>query len=163
MFYCNECGQKAGWPIGTIMQSRGACEICDKPALCNDVPSSHLPPARKKETTMGKQPGSPDEDAGFVEGDMMRTRCFTPKAEIPPNHVHVAVVGSPRSGKTTLALILKKALVEAGFKVSLEDEDSEGWYLESEMQDKRADLLQKRQPEIVIKQVQIPRSAIRGG
>lgn len=43
MFYCNKCGEKRGWPTDTLFKSGGACEICGKRAVCNDVPSKYLP------------------------------------------------------------------------------------------------------------------------
>lgn len=30
------------------MKSRGACEVCKEPAVCNDVPSSALPPTKDR-------------------------------------------------------------------------------------------------------------------
>jgi len=41
MFYCDECRVAKGWPDG-IVKSQGNCEICNRPAICNNVPSSHL-------------------------------------------------------------------------------------------------------------------------
>jgi hypothetical protein len=50
MFYCDDCGRKNKWPIGTLSRSQGPCEICHKipSSPCNDVPSSLLPPAPKQ-------------------------------------------------------------------------------------------------------------------
>lgn len=42
MFYCTECQVNNDWPEGWL-KSYGPCEICDKPAYCNDVPSKYLP------------------------------------------------------------------------------------------------------------------------
>lgn len=42
MFYCNGCQQEKDWPK-SIGQSIGKCEICEKQALCYDVPSGQLP------------------------------------------------------------------------------------------------------------------------
>jgi hypothetical protein len=44
MFYCEKCGKKNQWPTDFfIPQSHGPCEMCGRPALCFDVPSSRLP------------------------------------------------------------------------------------------------------------------------
>jgi len=42
MFYCDECAKKRGWPE-SFMKSKGPCEICDRVAVCNDIPSGALP------------------------------------------------------------------------------------------------------------------------
>jgi hypothetical protein len=42
MFYCDDCATKNGWPE-TYSKSKGLCEVCRKPAICNDRPSSSLP------------------------------------------------------------------------------------------------------------------------
>jgi len=42
MFYCEDCRREKDWPA-SFMTSKGKCEICDKVAICNDVPSSDLP------------------------------------------------------------------------------------------------------------------------
>jgi hypothetical protein len=43
MFYCEACRAKNDWP-GTIIGSRGTCEVCGKgPQICHDVPTAHLP------------------------------------------------------------------------------------------------------------------------
>lgn len=47
MFYCDPCGDDRGWPTDTLMRSRGRCEMCQRPADCNDVPSSRLPSPRR--------------------------------------------------------------------------------------------------------------------
>lgn len=52
MFYCNPCGQERGWPINTPSTSHGACELCGKGGVCNDVASKHLPlPAANQDGT----------------------------------------------------------------------------------------------------------------
>lgn len=44
MFYCRACGEARKWPTyGGIGRSLGMCEICQKRAICWDVPSSRLP------------------------------------------------------------------------------------------------------------------------
>ncbi len=43
MFYCDPCAEPRGWPTGTLMRSHGPCEVCGTAAVCNDVPSGHLP------------------------------------------------------------------------------------------------------------------------
>lgn len=52
MYYCDICAEKCGWPV-TIFKSRGHCEICTKPARCNDFPASELPPPRTYRQTQG--------------------------------------------------------------------------------------------------------------
>lgn len=42
MFYCDECGEKKGWPCG-LSDSYGPCEVCGKSAACNSVKSKNLP------------------------------------------------------------------------------------------------------------------------
>lgn len=43
MFYCEECGNKRGWPTWMTGRSGGACELCRRHADCLDVPSDGLP------------------------------------------------------------------------------------------------------------------------
>jgi hypothetical protein len=47
MFYCDACGKERGWPHDDLLipVSRGRCEVCGQVRACNDVPTSHLPPA----------------------------------------------------------------------------------------------------------------------
>lgn len=66
MFYCDECAEPRGWPTGTLMRSRGACEVCKTQADCNDTPSGRLPmntPAAAaslpKELTLALKPLDP--------------------------------------------------------------------------------------------------------
>lgn len=43
MFYCDSCAQKNKWPTDFFLpRSRGPCEVCEKVAVCNDVPSERL-------------------------------------------------------------------------------------------------------------------------
>jgi hypothetical protein len=42
MFYCNPCAEECGWPQ-TMAKSSGRCEVCEKGAVCNDLPSRLLP------------------------------------------------------------------------------------------------------------------------
>jgi hypothetical protein len=63
MFYCEPCRKKNDWPE-SWSKSQGACEMCNKLARCNDVPSSALPmPTRrvrvvksKKRVVVARQP-----------------------------------------------------------------------------------------------------------
>ena len=48
MFYCDECRKKNNWPDSVLFKSYGPCEMCGKPAICNDVPSSKLPLSKAK-------------------------------------------------------------------------------------------------------------------
>lgn len=48
MFFCGDCAENHGYPEN-FMKSHGPCEICGRTALCNDVPSKYLPPAKGKE------------------------------------------------------------------------------------------------------------------
>lgn len=41
MFYCKECEKKEDWPSG-FFKSYGRCEVCEKSALCSDIPSKTL-------------------------------------------------------------------------------------------------------------------------
>ena len=50
MFYCNDCAEKYEYPT-SIGKSVGKCEVCDKEAACNDVPSSQLPPPKQQKIT----------------------------------------------------------------------------------------------------------------
>ena len=43
MRYCNECGKKQDWPLDTLMQVFGPCELCSKTQGCNDIHHSQLP------------------------------------------------------------------------------------------------------------------------
>jgi len=42
VFYCDECRKAKDWPE-SIGKSVGKCEMCEKKAVCNDVPSRLLP------------------------------------------------------------------------------------------------------------------------
>jgi hypothetical protein len=42
MFYCEECRKSTGWPERLLHRSWGACEICGRVGICNDVPTSNL-------------------------------------------------------------------------------------------------------------------------
>lgn len=56
MFYCDPCGTERGWPVDVFFgASYGSCEICRKPRVCNDVPSSHLPPPKRVESGAPKE------------------------------------------------------------------------------------------------------------
>lgn len=49
MFYCDDCANKNKWPSYYGMsQSRGPCEVCGKVRACYDVPSSALPPPKRR-------------------------------------------------------------------------------------------------------------------
>lgn len=51
MFFCEECRAKNKWPEG-FMKSQGPCEICGEVAICNHIPSRHLPiPGKTMEET----------------------------------------------------------------------------------------------------------------
>ena len=50
MFICNECLKDFRNPE-SFMKSLGACEMCNKRAVCNDIPSSAL--KEKKEVPDG--------------------------------------------------------------------------------------------------------------
>lgn len=53
MFYCDPCAKKYEWPE-TLTISYGPCEMCDKTAACNEMPSRLLPePRRRNETNEG--------------------------------------------------------------------------------------------------------------
>lgn len=41
MYYCDECRKENNWPEGFI-KSHGPCEVCDKFALCSDIPAKDL-------------------------------------------------------------------------------------------------------------------------
>jgi hypothetical protein len=47
MFYCEACQKEKNWPEG-ISRSLGKCEMCDKRAVCYDVPSRFLPAPPKQ-------------------------------------------------------------------------------------------------------------------
>lgn len=49
MFYCDDCRKKHDWPEG-IGKSVGRCEMCEKKAVCNDVPCKYLPEPKKQTT-----------------------------------------------------------------------------------------------------------------
>ncbi len=53
MFYCDKCADKKGWPKDTLMKSSGSCEICNKRAVCNDLPSKYLPPEKESKKQRG--------------------------------------------------------------------------------------------------------------
>jgi len=42
MFYCYDCMTVNNLPE-SLAHSEGKCEICGRHAICNDVPSKHLP------------------------------------------------------------------------------------------------------------------------
>jgi hypothetical protein len=60
MFYCDPCAKVNEWPFALWNRSFGPCEICGNDSECNDVPSSHLPPARivvrREEQSAGDPP-----------------------------------------------------------------------------------------------------------
>jgi len=41
MFYCEECAEVKGWPIG-FFKLRGKCEMCGKRAICSNISSTQL-------------------------------------------------------------------------------------------------------------------------
>jgi hypothetical protein len=45
MFYCDPCAEANRWPESFLSKSVGPCEVCGRRRVCNDVPSSQLPPA----------------------------------------------------------------------------------------------------------------------
>lgn len=47
MFFCEPCREERSWP-DSMFTSYGRCEICDKVAECNDVPSRYLPVPKPK-------------------------------------------------------------------------------------------------------------------
>lgn len=49
MFYCDLCAEQKSWPRSWF-NSYGNCEVCGQPRVCNEVPSSELPPATEKES-----------------------------------------------------------------------------------------------------------------
>jgi hypothetical protein len=49
MFYCDECGERQGWPEG-ILKSQGPCELCGKTRVCNNVASKFLYAPKEPET-----------------------------------------------------------------------------------------------------------------
>lgn len=48
MFYCDHCADQNEWPKPWLA-SYGPCEVCGRVRSCYDVPSTVLPPAKKKE------------------------------------------------------------------------------------------------------------------
>ena len=61
MFFCEECRIERGWP-DSISRSRGPCEVCQKHAVCHNVPSHALSsskPVRMKE--LREEPEEPEE------------------------------------------------------------------------------------------------------
>lgn len=42
MFFCDKCANENKWPK-SIGRSMGACEICGKVDVCNDIPCKYLP------------------------------------------------------------------------------------------------------------------------
>lgn len=48
MFYCDECAEKRGWPTNALIKSLGACELCKRKRVCNDINSKFLPPTVTK-------------------------------------------------------------------------------------------------------------------
>ena len=51
MIYCNKCGEAKGWPLDTVLQCFGVCDICHLGAQeCNELDSELLPfPTTKEE------------------------------------------------------------------------------------------------------------------
>lgn len=47
MFYCDSCREKNNWPK-SIVKSVGKCEMCDKGAVCHDIPCRLLPKPEPK-------------------------------------------------------------------------------------------------------------------
>jgi hypothetical protein len=45
MFYCDSCADKNGYPK-SMGKSRGRCEICKEPSVCNNIATSLLPPPK---------------------------------------------------------------------------------------------------------------------
>lgn len=72
MFYCDPCAEPRGWPTDTLMTSYGACEICRKTGVCNDVPSRFLPmpPIAATLTRAAAEiPATPPQAGERSEGD----------------------------------------------------------------------------------------------
>lgn len=47
MFYCDQCAEEAGWPVGGgVPRSRGPCECCEVVSINTDIPSRALPQAK---------------------------------------------------------------------------------------------------------------------
>jgi len=44
MFICDECLEKSFTNRPTLFKSQGKCEMCEKPKVCNDIPSKFLVP-----------------------------------------------------------------------------------------------------------------------
>lgn len=51
MFYCDDCAKINIWPF-TISKSRGTCECCGKPAICNDAKIEAPPQCEHKEESL---------------------------------------------------------------------------------------------------------------
>lgn len=54
MYYCDDCRKKRGWPESFFSKSTGRCELCGNSAVCNDISSSQLPPAKESFTDIEK-------------------------------------------------------------------------------------------------------------
>ena len=60
MFYCDECAKRNDWPAHKFMlRSYGPCEVCDKVAVCNDVPSRALKPMKAPPSSSTTSPSPP--------------------------------------------------------------------------------------------------------
>ncbi len=68
MFYCDVCAQKQSWPQ-SFSKSRGTCEMCGEHAVCNDRPSSLLPP---RATDFGRLSPFPLDPGESVQIDVQQ-------------------------------------------------------------------------------------------
>lgn len=70
MFYCQECGERTGWPTAPrTPRSRGLCEVCGKRALCYDIPSNQLPPLAPS----ARQEPTVDEDVANARRGLLES------------------------------------------------------------------------------------------
>lgn len=53
MFYCNVCAEENDWPV-KLYKSYGKCEMCGKPAACNDIPTNELPLSNDETEELGE-------------------------------------------------------------------------------------------------------------
>lgn len=55
MYYCTDCAVEHGWPtVFFLPRSLGPCEVCDRIAVCHDVPTTWLAGVGPKDAGSGQ-------------------------------------------------------------------------------------------------------------
>lgn len=117
MFYCDTCAERLNWPK-TMFKSRGRCEMCEKPAVCNDTPSRLLPEPPPRSNLLARSLEAPEgwRAEQFAAG----LQLLSPEGEkvfIPHPHDQQTV-------EWWKAEVKKAATDPAGYRKALEELES---------------------------------------